>query len=71
MISVEEALAIMKSAAGDFGQEKIPLSQALGRVNKDVWKVDRALPPYDRVTMVFGSNDWEHSSCWLRYGYPL
>jgi len=51
MISVEEALAIMKSAAGDFGQEKIPLSQALGRVNKDVWKVDRALPPYDRVTM--------------------
>jgi len=51
MISVEEALAILKSSKRDFGQEKIPLSEALGRINKEVWQVDRNLPPYDRVTM--------------------
>lgn len=51
MISVDEALAILKSSTKDFGTEKIPLSQSLNRINKSVWKVDRDLPPYDRVTM--------------------
>ncbi len=51
MISVQEALQILKSAARSFGEEMVELSASLGRINKEVWKVDRDLPPYDRVTM--------------------
>lgn len=51
MIDVKEALEIIKSHLGNFGTESIPLSVSMGRILKDDWHTDRALPPYDRVTM--------------------
>lgn len=51
MITVEEALSIIRSQAVDFGTEEVALSAALGRVLKEDWHTDRELPPYDRVTM--------------------
>jgi len=51
MIDVTDALTIIKSHLGDFGTESIPLSESIGRILKEEWHTDRALPPYDRVTM--------------------
>lgn len=51
MIDVKDALNIIKSHLGDFGTETIPLSKSIGRILKEEWCTDRALPPYDRVTM--------------------
>ncbi len=51
MIDVKDALHIIKSHLGDFGTESIPLSESIGRILKEEWHTDRALPPYDRVTM--------------------
>ena len=51
MITVEQALEIISSNRGDFGTQSIPLSQSINRVLKEDWATDRALPPYDRVTM--------------------
>ena len=51
MIDVKDALTIIKSHLGDFGTESIPLSESIGRILKEEWHTDRALPPYDRVTM--------------------
>lgn len=51
MIDVKDALTIINSHLGNFGIESIPLSESLGRILKEEWYTDRALPPYDRVTM--------------------
>jgi len=51
MITVEEALTIINDHQKDFGTELIPIANSIGRVLKEDLYTDRALPPYDRVTM--------------------
>ena len=51
MISVNQAKEIIFKSARRFGKESIPLSKGYGRVLVENWFADRALPPYDRVTM--------------------
>lgn len=51
MISVDQALQILKEHAVDFGTETIPLQASMHRVLKEALRTDRPLPPYDRVTM--------------------
>ena len=51
MITVEEALYIIRQHTKDFGTSKVPLETAIGRVLKEDLFTDRPLPPYDRVTM--------------------
>lgn len=51
MITTEEALEIIFKTTREFGIEEIPLSESIGRVLKEDWYTDRALPPYDRITM--------------------
>ncbi len=51
MITVEEALQTIGQHTKDFGTRKVPLNEATGRVLKEDLFTDRALPPYDRVTM--------------------
>ena len=50
-ITVEEAEKIVLTELRDFGTEKIPFIQSLGRVLAEDIVADRDLPPYDRVTM--------------------
>ncbi|MDX1683859.1 MAG: molybdopterin molybdotransferase MoeA [Saprospiraceae bacterium] len=51
MISVEKASKIIGSHTRSYGQENVPLSQALGRILASDVKADRPFPPYDRVCM--------------------
>lgn len=51
MIDVNDALELIKNNFGSYGVEVVPLSKSLGRILKEEWYTDRALPPYDRVTM--------------------
>jgi len=51
MISVQEALELIKTATRDHGIEKLPLSKSIGRTLKEDWYTDRELPPYDRVSL--------------------
>ena len=51
MITVEEALQIVNAHQVDFGTEKIPLHQSVGRVLREDLYADRDFPPYNRVTM--------------------
>lgn len=51
MIDVIEALKLIKNNLGSFGTESVPLSKSIGRILKEEWHTDRALPPYNRVTM--------------------
>lgn len=51
MISVEEARHIIYSHARDLATEYIHIDGALGRVLAEPIYTDRALPPFDRVTM--------------------
>lgn len=51
MISVEQALQILKKHTVDFGMETILLQDSMNRVLKEALYTDRPLPPYDRVTM--------------------
>ena len=51
MISFEEANRIVLAKLGDFGVEDIPLRKGLGRILREEWRADRAMPPFDRVTM--------------------
>lgn len=51
MISVKQALQILKEHTVDFGIEEMPLQNSMHRVLKEVLYTDRPLPPYDRVTM--------------------
>jgi molybdopterin molybdotransferase len=51
MITVEEAWKIIEAERKNYGAEKIPFEQALGRVLAEDIRTDRDLPPYDRVAM--------------------
>lgn len=51
MITVEEALKIIEAHQKDFGTESVPIANAIGRVLREDLFTDRALPPYNRVTM--------------------
>ncbi|WP_066838037.1 molybdopterin molybdotransferase MoeA [Rufibacter ruber] len=51
MVTVEEAERIIQSQTTHVGVEQVPFEQALGRVLAQDLRTDRALPPYDRVTM--------------------
>src|SRR5262245_22120566 len=50
-INVAEAERIVLSELRDFGTERIPFTESLGRVLAENIVADRDLPPYDRVTM--------------------
>ncbi|MBJ2174298.1 molybdopterin molybdotransferase MoeA [Aureibaculum sp. A20] len=51
MITVEKALEIILAESQDFGVEKIPFMESLGRVLKEDIGADRDFPPFDRVSM--------------------
>ncbi len=51
MITVQEAVEIIKTKVKDFGVEEIPLSEAMGRVLREDLFAERDFPPYHRVTM--------------------
>jgi molybdopterin molybdotransferase len=51
MITVENALQIIKEHTVDFGVESIPLQSSMHRILRASLQTDRSLPPYDRVTM--------------------
>lgn len=51
MISIEEAKNIIDSQQVNWGQHKVPLSQAMGEVLAENVYADRDFPPFDRVTM--------------------
>lgn len=51
MITVEAALDIVRSHALQPDTEKIPLTEAAGRVLREPLLADRDFPPFDRVTM--------------------
>ncbi|MBP9882609.1 MAG: molybdopterin molybdotransferase MoeA [Chitinophagales bacterium] len=51
MITIAEADQIVLSQKGDYGVEKIPFTESLGRVLAEDIRADRDFPPYDRVTM--------------------
>lgn len=51
LISVEDASAIIKNEAEDFGIEEVPFQNALGRILKEAILADREMPPFNRVSM--------------------
>ena len=51
LISVEDAAAIIKNEAEDFGIEEVPFQHALGRILKEAILADREMPPFNRVSM--------------------
>lgn len=51
MISAAEAFDIVVKRAASFGEERVPLDRALGRVLHEPLCADRDFPPFDRVTM--------------------
>lgn len=51
MISQSQALQITLEQTFDWGSERLPLEQSLGRVLAEDIKADRPQPPFDRVTM--------------------
>ena len=51
MIDVADAWSIICRHVRDYGVESVPLDRAIGRVLREDLRTDRALPPYDRVTM--------------------
>ena len=51
LTKVEEAVEIIKNATEDFGIEKIPVEDCVGRVLKENILADRDMPPFDRVSM--------------------
>jgi len=51
MITVEEALQLIKNQTTSYGTEEIELKHSIGRVLKETIVADRDFPPYDRVTM--------------------
>lgn len=51
MISVQAAKAFIEEAICDFGTEKQPAQQALGRVLREELYADRDFPPFNRVAM--------------------
>lgn len=62
MISVQEALEIIKSKKVDLGSEEIPFSESFGRVLDEDILADRDFPPFHRATMdgiCISLKDWE------------
>ncbi|HMQ87777.1 MAG TPA: molybdopterin molybdotransferase MoeA [Flavilitoribacter sp.] len=51
MITVDEALRIVRSQAVDFGAEQVALTDCLQRTLREPLTADRDFPPFDRVTM--------------------
>lgn len=51
MITTPEATTIVLNHTIELGNERIPFEQAHGRVLQEALVADRALPPYNRVTM--------------------
>lgn len=51
MISVKEALTKVLSTANDLGAELVSIHEAIGRTLAENIYSDRAMPPFDRVTM--------------------
>ena len=51
MITVQEAEQLILQNKGNYGNEKIPMAQSIGRVLKEDLFADRDMPPYNRVTM--------------------
>ena len=51
MISVEQALQIVRSTSQDFGEETIPFLNSVGRILKEEIAADRDFPPFNRVAM--------------------
>lgn len=51
MISYQEALEVLSAHQFELTTEKVAIEDANGRVLAEDIKADRALPPYDRVTM--------------------
>ena len=51
MISVEEAIRIVKDQTRALGAETLPLADALGRVLAEEVSADSDLPPFDRAQM--------------------
>nr|WP_294796295.1 molybdopterin molybdotransferase MoeA [uncultured Mucilaginibacter sp.] len=51
MITVEEAEKLILSNAGDYGAEIVLFEESLGRVLAETIRVDRDLPPFNRVSM--------------------
>ncbi len=51
MIGIEDATRIVLSRCRNWGDELVPLPEALGRVLREPLLADRDFPPYTRVTM--------------------
>lgn len=51
MISVSEALQLVRAQVRDYGTEEVDLLQSTGRILAQDIVADRAYPPFDRVTM--------------------
>ncbi len=51
MITSEEALQLVLNAKQDFGVEKIPFLNSVGRILKEDVVADRDFPPFHRVSM--------------------
>lgn len=51
MLTTQAATDIVLQNTVDFGTERIPLSEAMGRVLAEPLIADRDFPPFDRVTM--------------------
>lgn len=62
MISVEEALRIVRNHPGSFGSEQVPFEHSLGRILDEDIEADRDFPPYDRAAMdgiAIAMQDWD------------
>lgn len=51
MITVQEALAHIKTASRSFESERVPLADSMGRILAEDWMADRDFPPFNRVMM--------------------
>src|ERR1700732_1501940 len=62
MITYQQAQEIVVKQARSFGQEKVGLEQAYGRVLAEAIRADRDYPPFHRATMdgyAIRYSDWE------------
>ncbi|MDN3669648.1 molybdopterin molybdotransferase MoeA [Echinicola jeungdonensis] len=51
MIDIQEALSQVLESSQNYGQEKVPLMESVGRFLAEDIHTDRDAPPFDRVTM--------------------
>ncbi len=62
MITVDEAVKLLRDKARDLGTETVPLEKALGRVLAGNVHADRDYPPFNRATMdgyALSYQEWE------------